>query len=78
MRRALAVLFLVGVTAGCTSWQSGVNDVNLSGEDILYLKDERTDLCFAVLVLGNKMGTSVSQMAMTNVDCSALGNVPAR
>ena len=72
---ALAVCLTI---AACTSWQKGVDDVNIHGEDIIYLRDNRTKLCFAVLYLGNKVGTSVADMSMTAVPCENLENAPVR
>jgi hypothetical protein len=75
--RWLVLLLMLGAI-GCTSWQKGVTDPALKGQDIVYLRDDRTDLCFAVLMLGNKVNTKVSDMAMTQVPCSSLGNVTPR
>ncbi|MFQ5701578.1 MAG: hypothetical protein ACE5HU_07025 [Acidobacteriota bacterium] len=80
-RSSIALLLLVALAAltmTCTSWQRGTTDVNVTGQDIVYLKDERTNLCFAVLFLRNKVGTSVNDMAMTSVACADLDGVPTR
>lgn len=74
----VAVLALLLMTAGCTSWHKAARDVNVSGEDIVYLKDDRTDLCFAVLFLSNKVGTSVETTAMVPVPCENLEGVATR
>lgn len=77
-RNALALILmclLPVVLASCTSWQEAASDVPVRGGDVVYLKDERTDLCFAVLYLKNKVGTKVSDMAMTSVPC---GKIPAQ
>ena len=71
---ALCVLLL----GGCTSLHKGVTDVNVNGEDIVYLKDERTNLCFAALFIQNKVGTTVKMMGMISVPCEVLGNTPTR
>jgi hypothetical protein len=72
-----AILFALLVW-GCTSMHRGATDVNVSGEDIVYLKDERTNLCFAVLFIQNKVGTSVRTMGMTDVPCEDLGHAPTK
>lgn len=80
-RRMLVITLLAACLAAasaCTGMHRAAKDVNVSGEDVVYLKDERTNLCFAVLYLQNKVGTSVSEMAMTPVPCEALGGVPTR
>ncbi len=66
------------LVCGCTSMHKGATDVNVSGEDIVYLKDERTNLCFAVLFIQNKVGTSVRTMGMTSVPCEDLGHAPTK
>ena len=77
MKIAVLILFLT-LTAGCTSWHSAATDVNVSGEDIVYLKDDRTDLCYAVLFVANKVGTSIKQMSMTSVPCDSLEGVSTK
>ena len=76
--RMLALLLLLLATTGCTSWHKAAGDVNVGGEDVVYLKDDRTNLCFAVLFLGNKTGTSVENMGITAVPCEKLENVSVR
>ena len=71
------ILFAM-LISGCTSMHKGATDVNVSGEDIVYLKDERTNLCFATLFIQNKIGTSVRMMGMTQVPCEDLGHAPTR
>ncbi len=74
----VAALALLLMTAGCTSWHKAAHDVNVSGEDIVYLKDDRTDLCFAVLFITNKIGTSVRETTMAPVPCENLKGVATR
>ena len=82
MKRRFAVILTPILFAllvyGCTSLHKGTTDVNVSGEDIVYLKDERTNLCFAALFIQNKLGTSVRTMGMTRVPCEDLGHAPTR
>lgn len=81
LRQAAGLAALAALAAGtpaCTGWHRAAKDVNVTGEDIVYLRDERTDLCFAVLYLQNKVGTSITDATMTAVPCESLGNVPAR
>jgi hypothetical protein len=75
---SVAFLALMLMTAGCTSWHKAAHDVNVSGEDIVYLKDDRTDLCFAVLFVTNKVGTSVKNVTMAPVPCENLKGISAR
>ncbi len=79
MKRAIPFVLLVALaTVGCTSWHKAATDPNISGEDIVYLKDDRANLCYAVLFVSNKIGTSVRTIGMTNVPCESLAGVPAR
>ena len=79
MKRAIPLVLLVALaTVGCTSWQQAATDPNISGEDIVYLKDDRANLCYAVLFLSNKLHTKVRTMGMTTVPCESLSGVPAR
>jgi len=79
MKRATALVLLVALaTVGCTSWHTAATDPNISGEDIVYLKDDRANLCYAVLFVSNKIHTSVRTMGMTSVPCESLSGVPAR
>lgn len=79
MKRAIPFVLLVALaTVGCTSWHTAATDPNISGEDIVYLKDDRANLCYAVLFVSNKIHTSVRAMGMTSVPCESLSGVPAR
>jgi len=66
------------VVTGCTHWHESTADVTVRGSDIVYLRDERADLCFAVLFLENAAGTSVREMSMTSVPCEKLQGVAVR
>ncbi len=84
MKRNVKLLLIVvlglGMLGGsaCTSWHRATTDPNVSGEDIVYLKDDRADLCYAVLFMSNKAHTSIRTMGMTSVPCDKLQGVPAR
>ena len=79
MKRAVPfVLILVLGLTGCTSWHRAATDPNVNGEDIVYLKDDRAGLCYAVLFISNKAHTSINSMGMTSVPCDKLQGVPAR
>ena len=76
--KLLLVSMLVLVTLGCTGWHGAATDLNISGQDIVYLKDERANLCYAVLFITNKAHTSVRTMGMTTVSCDSIKGVPAK
>ena len=76
--RVFALVMLVLCCIACTSWHKAATDVNVSGESIVYLKDDRTNLCFAVLFIGNKTSTSLETMGMTSVSCEDLEGVPVK
>jgi hypothetical protein len=62
-------------TMGCKSGYRSTSKVSVSGRDVVYLRDPRTDLCFAVLAVQNPAGTSISEVAMTGVPCEKLAQV---
>ncbi len=71
-------LAMLCVVAACTRWHEATTDVTVHGSDIVYLRDERANLCFAVLFMANAAGTSVNEMSMTSVPCENLQGVEAR
>lgn len=73
----LLLLALAGVAA-CKSSYRSTSEVSVAGGDVVYLRDERTDLCFAVLALQNPAGTSIKELAMTSVPCEKLSKVRTR
>lgn len=75
---AMAGLMILPVLTACTTWHESTTEVTVHGKDIVYLRDERTDLCFAVLFMANAVGTSVRQMSMTPVPCEKLKGVEVR
>ena len=75
---ALAGLAMLSVLTACTSWHESTTDVTVQGKDIVYLRDDRTDLCFAVLFMANAAGTSIREMSMASVPCEKLKGVSVR
>lgn len=73
----LALLAALGTVACKTSYRS-TSEITVSSQDIVYLRDERTSLCFAVLALQNPAGTSIREMTMTSVPCEKLDRVSTR
>ena len=70
------LLLIIGLgVAGCKSAYRSTSEVSISGEDIVYLQDQRTKLCFAVLALQNPMGTKIREMKMVSVPCDTLQKV---
>jgi len=74
----LLVLLAIVILAGCKSGYRSTAEVSVSGGDVVYLRDERTGLCFAVLALQNPVGTRIREMAMTGVPCENLRAVTTR
>ncbi len=75
----LAALLMLAAAAGsCKKQYKTTADVTAHAEDIVYLRDERTGLCFAVLALQNPAGTTIEQITMTEVPCKRLEGVPTR
>jgi hypothetical protein len=67
--RLLAAECVVLAVGSCIQSYAPTKKVSVSGEDIVYVRDERTGLCFAVLFLANPAGTAVNEMAMAAVPC---------
>lgn len=75
----LIALFLIGLCImACKSGYRSTSEVSVTGEDIVYLRDQRTDLCFAVLALENPLGTKIRQVAMVSVPCDSLQDVKTK
>jgi len=73
------LVFLVALGfISCKSGYRSTAEVTLSGSDVVYLRDDRTGLCFAVLVMQNPTGTSIKEMSMTSVPCEKLGGVSTK
>ncbi len=70
-----AILLALAAAGGCTESYRSTGDLTVSGRDVVYIRDERTGLCFAVLALQNPAATSVTEMAMTRVPCQALSGL---
>jgi len=60
------------------SRHTATTDLDISGEDIVCLKNDRANHCYAVLLVSNKVHTSVRTMGITNVACEQLSGVAAR
>jgi hypothetical protein len=69
------LVFAALVAAGCKSGYRSTAEVSIRGQDLVYLRDERTDLCFAVLALENPAGTNIQELAMSSVPCEKLAGV---
>ena len=78
MKQGLCLVMLFLSSTGCTDWYQAATDVDVYGRDIVYLKDDRTNLCFALLFLENKVGTDVEEMGMTQVPCENLDGLEVR
>ncbi len=75
----LVALMAAGVALGaCKRHYKTTPEVTAHGDDVVYLRDERTGLCFAVLALQNPAGTTIEQITMTEVPCERLEGVETR
>lgn len=78
MRRTLVGLAIASALlglAGCKSAYRSTKELAVHSQDIVYLKDDRTDLCFAVLAIQNAPGTAIRDLTMAPVPCANLRGV---
>ncbi len=73
---AAVLALLLGLS--CKSGYQSTSEVSIHGQDLVYLHDQRTDLCFAVLALQNPAGTSIRELTMASVPCEKLSGVPTQ
>ena len=70
------LLLIIGLgVVRCKSSYRSTSEISISSEDIVYLRDQRTNLCFAILALQNPLGTKIREMTMASVPCDTLENV---
>lgn len=74
----VALLVAAALLGACKKQYKTTPDVTAHGDDVVYLRDERTGLCFALLALQNPAGTSIQQITMTDVPCERLEGVETR
>ena len=71
MKKILLVLAVV--TLGMTSCSVNSSDnVNIDGEDMVYFKDSRTNLCFGAVASRKAMTASTTGLGVTCVPCEAV------
>lgn len=71
MKKILLVLAVV--TLGMTSCSVNSSDnVNIDGEDMVYFKDSRTNLCFGAVASRKAMTASTTGLGVTCVPCESV------
>ena len=68
MKKLLIMCVVVVSLAGCEANTS--SNIDIAGEDILYMKDIRTGLCFALTASRKSFDVNSTGIAMANVPCS--------
>lgn len=66
--KKISVLFVALLLAGCGVSTS--SNVNISGEDLRYMQDERTGLCFAVTASRKALKLDTTGLGLANVPCT--------
>jgi hypothetical protein len=70
MKRLVIVLGLALMIGGCSVNSS--DNVNIDGEDMVYFKDSRTNLCFGAVASRKAMTASTTGLGVTCVPCESV------
>ena len=68
MKKLLIICGIMVALTGCEANTSA--NIDIAGEDILYMKDTRTGLCFALTASRKSFDVNSTGIAMANVPCS--------
>ncbi len=68
--RLLAIGLGVITLTGCSIHSS--DNVDIDGEDITYVKDSRTNLCFGVMASRKSFSTDAIGLSLTCVPCESV------
>lgn len=71
---SIVVIFQFCLTVGCSVQPSKINTEQGKNfiSNILYVKDERTDLCFAIVASTKALEASENGIGLTAVSCEAV------
>ena len=71
MKRTIVIFSLLAFTLGSCSVNSSSN-VDIDGADLVYFKDDRTNLCFAATASRKFMSASTTGLGVTCVPCDSV------
>jgi sugar/nucleoside kinase (ribokinase family) len=66
MKKLIGIL-MIGVLTSCSVNTSG--DINVDTDDLTYVKDDRTGLCFAMVASRKSFDTDATGLGLTCVPC---------
>ena len=70
MKKIVIVLGLALTMGGCSVNSS--SNVDIDGNDMMYFKDSRTELCFGAVASRKTMSASTSGLGVTCVPCESV------
>lgn len=76
MKKLIILFFGLLLLGSCSVNTSG--NVNIDADDIQYVKDDRTGLCFAIVASRKAMSTDATGLGMACVPCDSLKNVKVK
>lgn len=74
--KKIIIIFTLALLGGCGVGSS--TNVSIDGDDIQYIKDNRTGLCFAYVGSSRIMTVDTEGLGMACVPCDSLKNVTVR
>lgn len=66
--KSLTILLAALLISGCSVGTS--SNIEVDGNDLVYFKDNRTDLCFAVVASKKAGSLDTTGLGMTEVECT--------
>jgi len=66
--KLLTILLAVLLISGCSVSTS--SNIKVNGNDLVYFKDNRTDMCFAAVASKQAGSTDTTGLGITQVECT--------
>jgi len=66
--KLLTILLAVLLISGCSVSTS--SNIKVNGNDLIYFKDNRTDMCFAAVASKHAGSTDTTGLGITQVECT--------
>lgn len=66
--KLLAILLVAVFISGCSVSTS--SNIKVDGNDLVYFKDNRTDMCFAAVASKKAGSTDTTGLGITQIECT--------